>query len=444
MKINLEFDQIELDAFSGVSDTIQSAGNNDIVLMACSSKEQLDALIKNNLSKEFKGLIISPFQPKKEVDCLVLDKERMKNLEKKLIDYYYPIVEGIKYIGVTGTNGKTSVCWIFSEISKKQGKKVLYMGTPGVFLNGNRVDEKILTTTPSYLSLRRITYRFKGSFDAVALEVSSHALEQNRLKGTKLDAGAWTNFSQDHLDYHKSMKSYLEAKKKIFEITKDNKIIVPVQNKELQNLLTEESTILSSDVKDLEVEVSEIFSHGFTKLNLEVALSLFQMIFGKIKTSLNLKNISLPPGRFQIIKKRGTFFILDYAHTSDALKNLLNQVQKIFPERKIITVFGCGGNRDKTKRPLMGKVAENNSDLVILTSDNPRDEDPMDIIEDIKKGFMVPPEYEVDRRLAIKKAFKKANENYVIVVAGKGHEDYQEIKGVRYKLSDLEIIGEFE
>lgn len=433
---------IDLTAYTGVTNVVQNVEEKDILLLPCSSEEQLNDLLDKNLKENFFGLLVSPFKPKRDVKSLQLEKAEIKELEEHLINHYYPLQAEVKYIGVTGTNGKTSVCWMFSEIGKALGKQILYMGTPGVFLSGKPQSEKILTTTPSYLDLRKLSHRYKTKFDAIVLEVSSHALAQERLKDITLTSGAWTNFTQDHLDFHKTMEEYFEAKKKIISLTKSKKIITP-QNSTLSGKLGS-STVAAISLDEIFSEIPPIFSSGFTRENLEVALSLFENTFNEVPKGLNLSDVSLPPGRFQVVSHKNKDFIVDYAHTPDALVSLLSHVKEIYSGFEVITVFGCGGDRDKTKRPQMGKAAESGSDKIIVTSDNPRSEEPLAIIQDVLKGVGPDALFEVERKKAIQKAFDIAGEKSVIVVAGKGHEDYQEINGVRHKMSDFDLIGEVE
>ncbi|MCR9203883.1 MAG: Mur ligase family protein, partial [Halobacteriovoraceae bacterium] len=312
---------IDLGTFTGVTNVVQNVEEKDILLLPCSSEAQLNDLIEKNLDENFSGLLVSPFKPEREVNNIKLEKKEIKELEEYLIDYYYPLQANLKYVGVTGTNGKTSVCWLFSEIGKVLGKEILYMGTPGVFLSGKMQSEKILTTTPSYLDLRKLAHRYKNRFDAIVLEVSSHALAQERLKDISLTSGAWTNFTQDHLDFHKTMEDYFEAKKKIVSLTTSKKIITP-QNSPLSERLGG-SSVPAVSLEEVSSDSPPIFSSGFTKENLEVALSLYESAFGENVKDLNLTEVSLPPGRFQVVSHRNKDFIVDYAHTPDALLSLL-------------------------------------------------------------------------------------------------------------------------
>ncbi|CAM9918454.1 unnamed protein product, partial [Chrysoparadoxa australica] len=334
----------------GVTNVIQNADNKDILLMPCSSKEQLDGLIEKNLKESFDGLLISPFEPNRKINFKVIERADIKSVESDLIDHYYPHNENVMFVGVTGTNGKTSVAWLFSEVAKLKGKDVLYMGTPGVFLSGKVCPEKILTTTPSYLDLRKLSHMYRGKFDAIVLEVSSHALAQERLKQIRLKAGAWTNFTQDHLDFHKTMEEYFEAKRKIVSLVVGNTIIIPSHDEILTPRLGS-SAVKAKSLDTYTEIVPPVFKSGFTRDNLEVALCLVEKAFECDLKELNLSEVTLPPGRFQVVEHKKRTFIVDYAHTPDALVSLLTHVREIYPKQEVITVFGCGGDRDRTKRP---------------------------------------------------------------------------------------------
>lgn len=429
---------------TGLSNVIQLANKDDVLFMYCKSQEQLDDLIGRLLPKNFNGLIISPFSPQQKVNFIVKDKEEMETLEQDLLEHFYPLPTSMpKLVGVTGTNGKTSVAWTIAELARINKKRGLYAGTPGVFINGVKQEEKVATTTPSYLDLRKLLSKYGNKVDVVSIEVSSHALAQNRLKTFTLDAAGWTNFTQDHLDYHKTMEGYFEAKKKIVTISKDKSIYFPNNESSLKNKANFENGLLSKELSEYEIKnLPSVFLRGFPKTNLELALSLYVKCFGSV-TELNFSSLQLPPGRFQEISSNGRTFIVDYAHTPDALESVLSQINETFEDKKVLTVFGCGGNRDKTKRPLMAKAAEAKSSFLIVTSDNPRDEDPNDIIKDVVKGIeKVPFETEVDRKKAIEKAFNQTDASWVVLIAGKGHEDYQEIKGQRISFDDSLIVKE--
>jgi UDP-N-acetylmuramoyl-L-alanyl-D-glutamate--2,6-diaminopimelate ligase len=268
-----------------------------------------------------------------------------------------------------------------------------------------------------------------------------------------LDGCAWTSFSQDHLDYHKTMQEYFEAKlliEKIF-LKEGKNLIIPSAEKDLyQNILKSHAnaklkiapTLLSYSIKDL-----SFFYHSvFNQSNAEVAIALNTALWGEeIVKGLDLKKIPTPLGRFSIIElDEKRMAIVDYAHTPDALVNIGSAIKKSFPDHSLTVVFGCGGNRDKTKRPLMAKAVSGFADKIIVTSDNPRDEAPEDIIMDTINGMTSGYEAVVDRKKAIIHALESMGEKEIVLIAGKGHEEYQEIKGVKHPFSDFNIVLNFK
>ena len=364
-----------------------------------------------------------------------------------MVDYFYPLPSKVPIIiGVTGTNGKTSVAWTLCELTRVSGKTGLYAGTPGVFLNGVKQRDKVATTTPSFLELRKLIFKYQDKIDLLSLEVSSHALAQDRLQSIKLDAGGWSNFTQDHLDFHKTMEEYFEAKRKIVNLVKSEVVYFPKEEESLMLKASFPNSKLSIDLVDaqkvgLVCNVPKIFQVGFPCANLELSISLFKDQFSKV-SSLDLSSLKLPPGRFQIIEHKDRTVVIDYAHTPDALTSVLKQVRETF-SKKVMTVFGCGGDRDKLKRPLMAEAAEKGSDSLVVTSDNPRSEDPISITKDIVSGITSKPyTVEVDRKKAIAHAISQTDSNWVVLIAGKGHEDYQEIKGVKHPFDDAKVVQE--
>lgn len=437
-KLLKEASIVKTPTLKGVSNVIQACEKNDVLLLPVNSLEQQEDLIEKNLPDDFEGLLISPFKTDRKINHLVKTKEDIKEIEVALTEEFYPLPNRLpKIVGVTGTNGKTSVCWLTAELARENDKKALYAGTPGVFLNGKAMPEKVLTTTPSYLSFRKLIAKY-SEIDLLTIEVSSHALEQNRVKGITLDVAVWTNFTQDHLDFHKTMENYFSAKLKIVNYSKDNEVIVHPSEKELIERLKDRPFKKAELLP--EESLPAVYKTGFPRLNLELAVAAFKGC-GFDFSNKNLSQISLPPGRFQVIESCGKDFIVDYAHTSDALVSVLAQVRDSYPDKKILTVFGCGGDRDRKKRPLMAAAAEEGSDFVIVTSDNPRTENPEQIIEDILEGLKTKNHsVEVDRKKAIELSNTKTNKDWVVVVAGKGHETYQEINGIRHPFDDTEIV----
>lgn len=426
----------------GISNIIQSVADEDILYIKAKSRDQLNDLIEKYLSKSFKGLIVSPFKPSNDsYNYLVFQEAQIDTDLSEKMEYFYPLSKPIPPIfGVTGTNGKTSCCWLFSEVLKQLDKKVLYLGTVGTYLAGEKKEDKIITTTPSYLELRKIFYKYREEVDYIAVEVSSHALEQNRLGDLKFEASAWTNFTQDHLDYHKTMAAYFEAKKKIVSYTKDSRVLVLESEKEIHEKLIGHVESADQYLKNESLPQKDHFlGNGFIKKNISLTLATVKKLGFEIK-NLNYDDIRLPPGRFEIVEIKKRIFVIDYAHTPDALIKLIEQVETTFKTGQKYILFGCGGDRDRTKRQIMGRAAAQFGYPIILTSDNPRSEDPEQILEDISKGISSEHRKEVNRKKAIEMAFELSSEGDVIVIAGKGHEDYQEINGKKIHFSDSEVV----
>ncbi len=340
-------------------------------------------------------------------------------------------------VGVTGTNGKSTMVHLCRELLRKRNIKSLSIGTMGVLESEENCLYDFGVTTPGYLDLRKVFYRFKDKFKYYFMEVSSHALHQDRFKDIRFDIGAWTNLTQDHLDYHKTIENYFQAKLLFLHYMKEKTMLVSRNEDLIQKL----------KAKNVEMEVApslelsnSIFSAGHNLENLELALAVMKKLGFKF-SSQELGSLRTPKGRFNHLHHQGKDIIIDYAHSPDAILQIIKSTKKVFAGKKVWILFGCGGNRDKTKRPLMGEVASLNSDFVIVTSDNPRFEEPDDIIADIKPGLKNK-NFEViaDRRLAIRETVKKMDSSTVLILAGKGHENYQEIKGVKNHFSDEEEV----
>ena len=426
----------------GITNIIQAATDEDILYIKARSQEQLDKLLNLHLKPDFQGLVVSPFIPENDrLNYQVLKGEEIDKEIEENIERFYPLEKGLPPIfGVTGTNGKTSCCWLFSEIMNQKGKNVLYLGTMGTFLNGVKKEDKIITTTPSYLELRKIYFNHKNDTDYIAIEVSSHALEQGRLGPVSLDVSAWTNFTQDHLDYHKTMENYFAAKKKIVEKTKSEEVLILPEEKEVAAGLGSLGKSVDEVIKRIKLPNKDHFlGEGFIVKNLKISLAAVGSFNLNVK-DINFDKVKLPPGRFEIIENKERFFVVDYAHTPDALEKLLEQVSKTFKKSNVYVLFGCGGDRDRTKRPLMGAAADQSGYNIIITSDNPRSENPETILNDVASGIKRKHLKIVDRKEAILKAYELSKPRDVIVIAGKGHEDYQEVNGVRSHFSDQEVV----
>jgi len=423
----------------GLCSLVQNAKKEDIVFLNVTNTERIDSLLQNSLRDDFEGLIIatSLTDEIKKHNYLIVNDSEFDSVQKKLTDSFYPEVKS-KYFGVTGTNGKTTTCWLLSEVGMLNGLDVLYIGTIGIFYNGQKISNNFVTTTPTLLDLRKTMSLVNKNIDVVSLEISSHALQQGRLKGLKLDGAAWTNLTQDHLDYHKSMDEYFEAKSKIIKmIQSKGSLYINPGHESLSSKIKFERKVIVSKIND-KASLPLFFKSSFNKENLAIACALLN-----VSVPGDLSLIKQPPGRFEFLSVGNNDFIIDYAHTPDALVNVLKEIKKNYSDRYLVTVIGCGGDRDRSKRPLMGDAARKYSDLSIFTSDNPRSESPGEIIKQMitpgEENYLV----EEDREMAIKKALEVVLEKglrAIVLIAGKGHENYQELMGKRKHFSDREVV----
>ncbi len=385
-------------------------------------------------------------------------------------NYFGNPSEKIKLIGVTGTNGKTTIATLLYNLFKKAGYKVGLLSTVKVLVDDN--EYPATHTTPDSITINY--YLNEMAIDGVEycfMEVSSHGIHQKRTEALTFAGGVFTNLTQDHLDYHNSFAEYRDVKKAFFDqLPKTAFALINEDDKNglvmLQNTKARKFTYALKTQADFKAQVLENqFSGLLLKINNN---ELWSKLIGNfnaynllaiygVATLLELEELEIlriiselesVSGRFQYqISEKNITAIVDYAHTPDALKNVLETINSIRTGNEtLITVVGCGGNRDSGKRPKMGHIASALSNKVIFTSDNPRNEDPDKIIEDIEKG-VEPQNYKktmaiTDRKQAIKTACQLAESNDIILIAGKGHETYQEIKGVKHDFDDMKIVNE--
>ncbi len=372
-------------------------------------------------------------------------------------NFYEKSDEKLKLIGVTGTNGKTTSTYMIKSVLETLGIKTGLIGTIANYVS----DEKIKTTstTPEALELHKLFHKMANeSVEYCIMEVSSHSLALNRVYGLNFYASIFTNLTQDHLDFHKTFENYLNEKAKLFSMSKyciinvDDKygneilkkstginVTYGINNK--ADFMAERINGRSFIVKDEKFEISLPGIYNiYNSLGVIAALTSAKIKMENIKKGLKTFVV---PGRFEIISKEYDIdfsIVLDYAHTPDSLEKLINAA-KVYSDGKIITVIGCGGDRDKLKRPIMGDIATSLSDYVYLTSDNPRSEDPMDIICQMEAGIKKQ-NYEiiVDRKQAIKAAILSARCHDIVLIAGKGHEDYQVLKTGKIPFDEKIIV----
>lgn len=376
-------------------------------------------------------------------------------------EFYQNPSDKLTMIGVTGTNGKTSVSQWIAQCLTILGKKTAVLGTIGNGFLGAQTEAA--NTTPDAILLQAMLADYVAqNADAVAMEVSSHGLDQGRVNGVKFDIAVLTNLSRDHLDYHHTMEAYAEAKQKLFTWDGLSAAVLNADDafgKALAAKLEAQKCITYGfDLAD--VRATELRLHD-AGLSMQVAIPQGNVlvsapVLGRfnaynvlavlatllaLDVSLNdavtaIAQIKPVQGRMQQFGGGNQpLVVVDYAHTPDALEKVLSTLREQ-TQRKLICVFGCGGDRDIGKRPLMGKVAEHLADSVIVTSDNPRSESPASIIQGILSGMKTTPQVEMDRAEAILQAIQSADENDIVLVAGKGHEEYQEVAGVKHYFSD--------
>ena len=427
------------------------------------------SFIGDAIKKGAKTLIVQEDVSVQEDITIIKVRDTRKALAIMSSNYFGNPKDKLKIIGITGTNGKTTSAFIIKSILEKAGFMTGLIGTIANYIGNKKVDA--VRTTPESYELHEL---FKNMVDAgveyCVMEVSSHSLELDRVYGVQFEEGIFTNLTRDHLDFHKTFENYYNAKFKLFERSNHSIINLDdpyganiVKDIEERGVKTKVSTF--SIEKESDFKAFEIKSHSNGsefKVNLE-SIEEFSInipgeynIYNSLGCIICAYNLNIPmdkikeglsdvviPGRCELVAKEKNLpysIIIDYAHTPDGLENILSTV-KAFTKNRMISVFGCGRDRDKVKRPQMGKIGCELSDIAIITSDNPRSEEPMDIINDIVKplnydNFVI----EVNRKEAIRKAMNMALEGDVIVIAGKGHETYQILKDETIHFDEREVV----
>ncbi len=394
------------------------------------------------------------------------------------VSFYGAPAQKMDLIGITGTNGKTSITYIMKRILEKSGNKAGIIGTIANWMGNKRIDA--VRTTPESIDIQKICYEMvENEIKSCAMEVSSHSLQLGRVDGLDFKVGIFTNLTPDHLDFHHTMDNYYEAKKRLFYKTSICNIInvddeygrllqqelsshhTPILTYGINNPADIYATDIKMTIKTVGFKLStpsfsEEITIGipgiFTVYNaLAAAGAAYALKISSTDIIQGLRDFTGVPGRFELINGISSFsVIVDYAHTPDALENVL-KAAKEFADNRVITVFGCGGDRDQTKRSVMGKISGRLSDFTVITSDNPRTEEPLNIIHMIEEGIKwTKGAYIIieDRREAIRYALKEAKPGDLVLIAGKGHETTQTIKNRIYPFDDkkvaMEIAGEEE
>ena len=422
--------------------------------------DYIDKAIENGASK-----IIC----EKDIDVSV-PYEKVNNSEEWLKDYlvknYSKEINEMNLLGVTGTNGKTTTAYLTYQMLNMLGSKTGYIGTIGFYLPDEDFIE-IDNTTPNILDLYEllVTAKSKGCIN-VMMEVSSHALSYERVAGLNFKVGAFTNLTEDHLDYHKTMENYLQAKLLFLNylegpiiinmddsyasrwVEKASKYITLGKNgKDYQIIGFEDNldgTIINLKYQGKDYTVKNHLKSHFNVYNYLTSVAIIHELGYSLEDIFKIsEDVKPPKGRCEQIKVKGGIAVVDYAHTPDAVEKIIDAFL-LNKKGKIITLVGCGGDRDPKKRPIMGNIASEKSDYVIFTSDNPRTEDPKLIMEDILKG-VTKDNYEVilDRPTAIRKGLELINDNDVFLILGKGHEDYQIIGHTKIHLDDMEEVQKY-
>jgi len=385
----------------------------------------------------------------------VVVNDTKKYLEEYLENNYYDKIKHLKLIGMTGTNGKTTTCYLIYQTLNKIGIKCAYIGTLGFFTDK---ENNTNNTTPNLYEMYNMLLEcVDRNYQYVVMEASSQGLAMGRLNTLVFDYVIFSNLTQDHLDYHKTIENYVQEKQKLFKMTREGIAIINNDDKYKDYFLLDNKNITyGKNNSDYNINNIETTLNGtkfnlndeeyFTKLIGEYNIYNISIVIILLKC-LNIENIPniikdliAPSGRMDIIKYNDNNIIVDYAHTPDAVEKIIKEVSKI-KHNKVITIVGCGGNRDKTKRPIMGEIATKNSDYVIFTSDNPRYENPKKILKDItckldNKNYKII----VKRKKAIKRGIQMLTKNDILLLLGKGHEDYQVIKNKKRPFSDKNIV----
>ena len=403
----------------------------------------------------------------KEVNCSVpvtVVENSAEYYQKLLVKEYKGEFKDLKLIGITGTNGKTTSAYLTYQMLLDLGKKAAYIGTIG-FMCGDYFKE-LPNTSPEILTTYKLLAKAKEmECEYVVMEVSNFALDQKRIEGLEFVAGAFTNLTEDHLDYHKTMENYLKAKLLLTDYIKKDGVLLVNKDDEASKKFIErfkntktfgygnaDYDILSDDiypdhtdiifkVNEKEYKVTTNLTSKFNVYNYFTMFSILHELGFKINELIEkTKYLKAPKGRCETYKVKDGFAVVDYAHTPDAVLKVVTAYKELAKAR-VITLVGCGGDRDPMKRPIMGEIASNYSDYVIFTNDNPRTEDPENIMKDILKGVKKD-NYEVclDRREAIKKALDMIEKDDIVLLLGKGHEDYQILGHTKVHLDDSEEI----
>ena len=424
----------------------------------------------------YEGNILSNIE-KYSASCEFYKTNDVKTLMLNLSRKFYRIEDKYsKIIGITGTNGKSTVAIYIAQLIKLKKEKCGVIGTLGNGIYPNLKDKKL--TTPNIIDINKYISNFtRKNAETIVIEASSHGIKQNRIKGLKFETVVFTNLTRDHLDYHKSMQDYYNTKLKLFTEYPNKRKIVCIDcyyGKKIKRLYKDDKNIktvsltdnkadfYSSNIEYLNKGISFIINSKYGKRKIitdlygefsviNILLSIASLVKNKSEYNFyldNIENLTPVEGRMNLYyKKNYPLVFVDFSHTPDSIKKVLISIRKHFPDNKIVTIFGCGGDRDKDKRKIMGKIVSNLSDEIIITNDNPRNESPKKISNDIAIGIGKNKKFKIilNRKIAIKKSINKKNSKKITLILGKGHENFQIIKNKKIKYSDKkEVLKNFK
>ncbi len=418
----------------------------------------IDSAIKNGATS-----IIAEKEVEASVPVTVTENSA-KYFQEKLVNEYSKDFKRLKLVGITGTNGKTTSAYLTYQMLNKFGKKAAYMGTLG-FMCGDYYEE-LPNTSPEILTIYKLLeFSLEKKCEYVIMEISSHALDLKRIEGLSFEVCAFTNLTEDHLDYHKTMENYLNCKLKILDYLKNTSVMLVNKDDEASKKFIErfsntktfgignadyniEKFDIHPDYTNIRFKVENNIYQATTnltsKFNIYNYMTMFAIVhelgFAADEIVKFTKELKQPKGRCETYKVKDGFAVVDYAHTPDAVLKVVTAYKELAKAR-VITLVGCGGDRDPMKRPIMGNIASDYSDYVIFTNDNPRTENPENIMKDILAGVKKD-NYEVclDRREAIKRALDMIKKDDIVLLLGKGHEDYQILGHTKVHLDDSEEI----
>ena len=453
----------------------------DIDALSCNSKEEM----KNGIYFCINGLKVDGHNfaldsIKNGAVCLVVERyldipatqilvQNVRVAMSYISSVFYETYKSkMKFIGITGTNGKTTTTFLIREILTKLGKRVGLIGTEGIYINSLMLPANL--TTPDPINLHKTINDMElNGCEYCVMEVSAHAIALNKIDDINYDVIGLTNITQDHLDFFLNMDNYIKCKESLFDVTHSKVGVVNIDAKYCKEIVKKANIDIQTIGNKGDFSLINIDYHpkktnfkfeykcknhscstnlvgDYNISNLLMATAILVNLNFEVKDIISIIKSSefVVPGRFNVLKTNTNFqVIVDYAHTPDGLKNVLMAIKKL-PHNRVITVFGCGGNRDMTKRNEMGDIAVSLSDFVVVTTDNPRDENPETIIDDIVRNITTKNIVRItDRKSAIEYALTIAKENDIVAILGKGAENYQEVKGVKINYSDHDTVDNF-